>query len=144
VRRKVVEVIIQDNPLCPHCEALRKSLLPVLKRLDVVVDEHVIGGHSLSAFEEDYASATYKPEWIEAFGSNEMKKKLKELSPILNYLGGAVSFPVIKVRWYDGVAPREVVIKGFPTDVDSPDVKEFVRNFASFIQMVKKVEEESQ
>ncbi|MGC9086083.1 MAG: hypothetical protein ACP5IT_07850 [Thermoproteota archaeon] len=139
----MVEITIQYNPLCPHCEALKKALKPILKRLGVVIDEHLIGGHSLSAFEEDYASATYKPEWVEQFGSREMKKKAKELEPILNYLGGAVSFPVIKVKWYDGVARREVVIKGFPTDVDSPDAKQFVRNFSQFIQMVKKVEEES-
>jgi len=118
-------------------------LLPILKQLGVTLEEHLIGGHSVSAFEEDFASPTYKEEWIEKFGSKEMKKKMKEYSSILEYMRGGVQFPVLKLSWYDGRARREVIIKGFPTDTESEDVKNFIKNFVSLVNMVRRVEEEA-
>ncbi len=138
----MVEVDIQYNPFCPHCEALRKSLLPVLRRTGVTIEEHLIGGHSISAFEEDYASPTYQEEWIANFGSKEIKKKMKEYSSVLEHIRGGVQFPILRLSWYDGVARRELIVKGFPTDTESQEAKDFTKHFLELVGMVQKVEEE--
>lgn len=111
--------------------------------MEVPLEEHFVGGHSISAFEEDFASVTYEDDWIEQFGSQEIKKKLKEYSSLLEYMRGGVQFPVLKLSWYDGVGKREVIIKGFPTDTESEDVKNFIRNFVELVNMVRRVEEEA-
>lgn len=139
-----MEVILQYNPLCPHCENMLRRIRPLMKELDVPYYEQFVGGRSISAYEEDFVRHTYSEEWISRFGNPEQKSKLKKLSPVfeLMRIRRVSTFPVLKIVFYDNGVRREIVIKGFPTREreNVREVEQFLSNLKRLILIAKRVE----
>jgi len=136
----LLEVILEDDVNCPRCE----RLLPVLRRicdeLNIPFTIKHLGNRAVAAYEEDSASRTFSPEWIEKWGLKEHKKSLKKLAPILTYLQriGAQTFPNIIIRWHDGMRMKEIVIRGYD-DSDEERARQFASNLYTLLKTLKRV-----
>jgi len=145
----MVEVTLQYNPLCPYCKSEIKVLRILFKKLkeegiDVPFFEEFIGGNSVTASKPDFAAHVYTRDWINQFGTERQQGLLAEMGEIFDRLGekGMTSYPTLRIAYYDGVARREIVIKGFPRDVEKrkDEVVQFLKNIETLIHYA--VEEE--
>ena len=136
----LLEVILEDDVNCPRCE----RLLPVLRRicdeLNIPFTIKHLGNRAVAAYEEDSASRTFSPEWIEKWGLKEHKRSLKKIAPVLTYIKsiGAQTFPNIVIRWHDGIRTKEIVIRGYD-DSDEERAKRFAANLYTLLKTLKQV-----
>jgi len=135
----LLEVILEADPVCPRCEKLEPILRRICNDLNIPFIVRYLGNRAVAAYEESVASRTFSPEWIEKYGLPEHKKSLKKIEPILRYLQriGAQTFPIVIVRWHDGVRTKEIVIRGF--DPDSEDAKSYLSNLYVLLKTLRKV-----
>ncbi|MEM2695716.1 MAG: hypothetical protein QXU09_02135 [Thermoproteota archaeon] len=140
----MVEVIVQYNLFCPHCEALLKVFRPFIKKLDVPYHEEFLGGNSITADQTDFTFHVFSTEWINKFGDENQKLKLSKIGPMLDYIQDKriIRYPVIRISYYDGIARKELYITGFPSDIkrSREEIKQFLKNIREYILKAKKVE----
>ena len=133
----LLEVIMEAEVTCPFCARLKPLLEKLCRDLDIPFTVKYLGNRAVAAYEDSVASSTFSPEWIEKWGLDEHKKKLKKLAPVLAYLQsvGAQTFPNVIIRWHDGIRVKEIVIRGF----NPKKAGEYLRNLQILLSTLKRV-----
>ena len=135
----LLEVVLEADTQCPRCEALAPLLRRICDELNIPFTVKYMANRAVAAHEESVASRTFSPEWVEAWGLEEHKRKLKKVEPMLRYLqrAGAQTFPNVIIRWHDGARMKEIVIRGFGMDPDK--TKQYLSNIYTLLKALKRV-----
>jgi len=136
----LLEVIMEDEVTCPRCPELEKMLRRLCRELDIPFTVKFVGNKALASQEESVIRRTLDPEWIKTFGSEEQKKALEKIEPVLQFMKerGIQAVPNTIIRWHAGTNVREIVIRGFNPH-DKEQVRAFERNLYVLLKSLKRV-----
>ena len=136
----LLEVIVEADPLCPRCEKLIPKLRKICDDLNIPFSVRYVGGSSPASYEESVVTHTLSPEWVERWGLDEHKRKLKRLEPVLRYLSkaGVSMTPTVIIRWYDGARLKEIVVRGYDIS-DEKASRNYLANIYVLLKTLKKV-----
>jgi len=93
---------------------------------------------AVAVFERDALTRTLDEEWITAYGDAKQKRLLQKHKAIVKFLSSKVSFPNLIIRWYDGVRPKEIVIRGFPIDENDKRIEPFLDNISKLLFVLRR------
>ena len=132
----LVEVILEADINCPLCSALEKIVKRICDDLNVPFTVKYATHRSVASYEETTSFHTFSREWVERRGLSEHRSVLGKIGKVLDMIqsAGLQTYPNLIVRWYDGVRPREIVIRGY----DPREAREFTRNLATLLFYLKK------
>jgi hypothetical protein len=131
----LIEVILEAEVTCPRCAALYKIMRRICDELNIPFS--VMYNTPSSIFYEDTtAFHTFSKEWIERFGSEEQKEKLKDVEKVLNFIQREHinMYPVLRVRFVEGGGLQEIVIRGY----DPSKEREFATNIYILLRVLKR------
>ena len=136
----LLEVIVEADPLCPRCEKLIPKLRRICDELNIPFTIRYVGGSSPASYAESVVTHTFSPEWVEEWGLEEHKRKLKKLEPVLRYLSrtGTAMTPTVIIRWHDGARLKEIVVRGYDTTNEEAS-RRYLTNIYVLLRMLKKV-----
>ena len=134
---RMVEVILEEDPQCPRCRALEKVMRKICNELGIPFTVVIHSTRAVAAFKEDSSSHTFDPEWVQRWGLDYHKKKLKKLAPILAAFkqAGFQAFPNLIIRWHDGGRVKEIVINGYDP-WDEEKAKQFEENIKTLLMLL--------
>jgi len=132
----LVEVVLEADINCPLCSALEKVVRRVCDDLNIPLTVKYAAHRSVASYEETTSFHTFSREWVERHGLSEHRSVLGKIGKVLDMIqsAGLQTYPNLIVRWYDGVRPREIVIRGY----DPREAREFMRNLATLLFYLKK------
>lgn len=131
----MIEVVLEADVSCPKCAALYKLMRSICSELNIPFSVRYNTPHSI--FHEDtVAFHTFSKEWIEMYGSEEHKQKLKIMEPILDIMQREHlnMYPVLRIRFFAGNRWQEIVIRGY----DPSKEREFATNIYALLKVLKR------
>jgi len=131
----LIEVVLEADVTCPRCAALYRLMRGICNDLNIPFS--VRYNTPFSIFYEDTAAFhTFSKEWIERFGSEEQKQKLKDIEKALNLIQRKHinMYPVLRVRFVESGRLREIVIRGY----DPSKEREFAANIYALLRALKR------
>jgi len=134
----LLEVVLEVDETCPRCAALEPVIRRMCDDLNIPFTVKYMTTRAVAAHEESVAFHTFSPEWVEAFGLPDHKRKLGKIAPILSYIQktGTQMFPILRVRWHDGIRTKEIVIRGFG---EGEEANVFLTNVYTLLKTLKQV-----
>ncbi len=136
----MIEVVLEMSPNCPRCHTvLAKAIREICDSLGIPFYEKNLDTDAVAVFEKDATTRTLDENWILTFGSERHRKLLERHRGIVRYLSTRVAYPNLIIRWYDGIRPREIVLRGFPTDENDERIKPFLENVRSLLLLLSRV-----
>jgi len=136
----MIEVILEADDRCPRCVALEPILRRICNELDIAFVVKYMSMRSVASSEESVTFHTFSSEWIERHGLDEHKKSLDKIKHVLDYIQreGVQMFPVVRIKWFDGMRWKEIVVRGFdPSDANSR--QGFISNIYALLRTLRKV-----
>jgi len=135
----MIEVVLEADDRCPRCASLEPILRRICNELDIAFTVKYMSMHSVASSEESVAFHTFSSQWIERYGLDEHRRSLDKIKPVLDYIQrmGIQMFPVIRIRWLDGLRWKEIVVRGF--DPNDPNSKQFVSNIYALLRTLRRV-----
>lgn len=136
----LLEVIVEADPFCPRCGSLIPRLRRICDELNIPFMVRYVGGSTPASYGESVVTHTLSPEWVERFGLDVHKRKLKKLEPILRYLSRArvAMTPTVIVRWHDGARVKEIVVRGYDIH-DENASRRYLANLYVLLKTLKRV-----
>jgi len=139
MRNGRIEVILESSPNCPRCHTiLAKAIREMCDALGIPFYEKNLDTDAVAVFERDSTTRTLDENWIMAFGNSRQKQLLRKHAGIVRFLSSRVSFPNLIIRWYDGIRPKELVIRGFPNDENDERIKPFLDNIRKLLFLLRR------
>jgi len=131
----LIEVILEAEVTCPRCAALYKIMRRICDELNIPFSARYSTPSSIF-YEDTTAFHTFSKEWIERFGSEEQKEKLKDVEKVLNFIQREHinMYPVLRVRVAEGGRLQEIVIRGY----DPSKEREFAANIYILLRVLKR------
>ena len=131
----MIEVILEAEVTCPRCAALYKIMRRICDELNIPFSVRYNTPSSVF-YEDTTAFHTFSKEWIERFGSEEQKEKLKDVVKVLNFIQREHinMYPVLRVRFVEGGRLQEIVVRGY----DPSKEREFAANIYMLLRVLKR------
>jgi hypothetical protein len=131
----LIEVVLEAEVTCPRCAALYRLMRKICNDLNIPFSVRYNTPYSIF-YEDTTAFHTFSKEWIERFGSEEQKEKLKDVEKVLNFIQREHinMYPVLRIRVATGGRLQEIVIRGY----DPSKEREFVANIYALLRVLKR------
>jgi hypothetical protein len=131
----LIEVVLEADVTCPRCAALYKLMRRICSDLNIPFSVRYNTPYSVF-YEDTTAFHTFSREWIERFGSEEQREKLRGIEKALNLIQREHlnMYPVLRVRVVEGGRPQEIVIRGY----DPSKEREFAANIYALLRVLKR------
>jgi len=130
----LIEAILEAEVTCPRCAALYKIMRRICDELNIPFSVRYNTPSSIF-YEDTTAFHTFSKEWIERFGSEEQREKLKDVEKVLNWMQREHlnMYPVLRIRFSDGERLQEIVVRGY----DPSKEREFATNIYILLRALK-------
>lgn len=130
----MIEVILEAEVTCPRCEALYKLMRRICSDLNIPFSVRYKTPYSVF-YEDTTAFHTFSKEWVERFGSEEQREKLKDVEKVLDFIQREHlnMYPVLRIRFSDGARLQEIVVRGY----DPSKEREFATNIYILLRALK-------
>ena len=131
----MIEAILEAEVTCPRCAALYKIMRRICDELNIPFSVRYNTPYSIF-YEDTTAFHTFSKEWIERFGSEEQKQKLKDIVSVLEFIQREHinMYPVLRIRFFSGGRWQEIVIRGY----DPSKEREFAVNIYALLRVLKR------